>query len=62
VHDGTGVDEEQRVLVGKSNPKKIVDNFLSEIPSTKKGKFDSISRNTLRHNAEKVLQTVKSIL
>ena len=61
VHDGTGVDEKQRVAVGKNISQKIVDNFLSEIPSTKKGKFDSISRNTLRHNAEKVLQTIKSI-
>ena len=62
VHDGTWVDENQRVAVGKNSPQKIVDNFLSDIPSTKKSKFCSIPRNTLRHNAEKVLQTIKSII
>jgi len=61
VHDGTGIDEKLRVAAGKNNPKKIIDNFLSDIPSIKKSKFCSIPRNTLRHNAEKVLQTIKSI-
>lgn len=62
IHDGTGVDEKQRVAVGKNNAQKIIDNFLSNTPSTKKGKYDSISRNTLRHDAEKVLQTLKGLL
>jgi len=61
VHDGTGVEEKLRVAVGKDDARKIVANFLSDVSSVKKGKFDSIPRNTLRHNAEKVLQTIQSL-
>ncbi len=62
VHNGTNVAEEIRVPVGVDSPQKIVDNFLSDTSHVGAGKFDSIPRNTFKHNAEKVLQTIKKLL
>lgn len=49
-------------MPGDTHPKKIMGNFLlanTDIPQ--QGKFDTIPRNTLKHNAEKVLEIIKNL-
>jgi len=63
VHDRQGVSDDQSVWSGSDDTRKIIDNFLvSTIELPKQGKFDSIPRNTLKHDAEKVLKTIKALL
>lgn len=62
IHDMQNVDFHQSIAVGSQDARKIIDNFL--LPTTevvKQGKLDSIPRNTLKHDAEKVLNTIKNL-
>lgn len=63
VHDMSWIASHQSVDTGHEDTRKIIDNFLA--PTTevaKQGKLDSIPRNTLKHDAEKVLQAIKTLL
>jgi hypothetical protein len=54
---------DQRVAIGREDGRKMTDNLL--IPTTaipKQGKLDSIPRNILKHDAEKILSTLKNLL
>jgi hypothetical protein len=62
VHDGQGIADERSVWCGSDDTHKIIDNFLLQTHEVvQQWKFDSIPRNTLKHDAEKVLKTIKSI-
>jgi uncharacterized cofD-like protein len=63
VHDMSWILSQESVGIGREDTRKIVDNFL--LPATERatqGKFDSILRNTLKHDAEKVLEKIKALL
>lgn len=63
VHNTLWIMVEQIVKTGGENTRKIIDNFLAITNETsRQGKYDAIPRNTLKHNAEKVLKTIKDIL
>lgn|GEM_PF-3533520 len=62
IHDMQGIDADQCVASGHDDVRKIVQNLLlPSIELSKKSKFDSIPRNTLRHDAGKVLQILKAL-
>jgi len=62
VHDTQEVSPDQCVAIGMSDTHKIIDNFLlPTIHTLQQGKYDTIPRNTLRHDAVKVLKTIKSL-
>lgn len=56
-HDGTGIPEEQKVVVWDQK-NLSVQNILSAPAEWLGGKFDSIPRNTYRHDAQKVLNWI----
>lgn len=63
IHDTQWVMAEQSVAPGWEDTQKIIDNFLITTNDTsKQGKYDAIPRNTLKHDAEKVLKTIKDLL
>lgn len=63
VHDKQGVSDDQGVWCGRDDDRKIIDNLLLQTHEVaKQWKFDSILRNTLKHDAEKVLQIIKTLL
>lgn len=56
-------DNAQTVLSGMYDPRKIYENLLlPPCDDPRQGKYDSIPRNVLKHDAEKVLQIIKSLL
>jgi hypothetical protein len=63
VHDTQGVAVHQSIAIGCPDTRKIIDNYLlTTTEIAKQGKFDSIQRNTLKHDAKKVLSTIKNLL
>lgn len=59
-HDGTGVSEDEIITVRPRTSITTMD-ILSSQTQEKGGKFDSIKRNTLCHDWEKVVQWIKKI-
>lgn len=59
-HDGSGIPSEEQILVNERN--NITCMNCLDTPDTMIGwKFDSIKRNTLRHDGKKVAQWIKKI-
>ncbi len=58
-----GIVADQRVAIGREDGRKIIDNFLAPtIATPQQGKLDSIPRNILKHDAEKILKIIKNLL
>lgn len=63
IHTTDGISVCQSVGVGIPDTRKIIDNFvIPSAPKAVQGKLDSIPRNTLKHDAEKVLSIIKKLL
>lgn len=61
-HDTSGIDKSLQVPIGRSDTRKIIADFLKTPSGTTKNKFDSIPRNTFKHDAEKVLSTIYDVM
>ncbi len=63
IHKNSWIIDKKSVEPGSLDTRKIIDTFLLEnTEASRQWKFDTIPRNTLKHDAEKVLNIIKNLL